>query len=88
MQAKVRAHLLLPYWSVGMEGARHEMVLEIAVVDPGDVNTKADICNMIDDRITILIVVAVWWLKETIFRMRGEYNFLHVFGNDILQQFY
>ena len=58
MQAKVRAHLLLPYCSVDMGGAGHEMVLEIVVVDPGDVNTKADICNMIDDRITILIVAA------------------------------
>jgi len=42
-------------------GAGHEMVQVVGVVlvDPadvgGDVNMKADICNMIADRITILI---------------------------------
>ena len=41
-------------------GAGHEMVQVVVVlVDPadvgGDVNMKADICNMIADRITILI---------------------------------
>jgi len=41
-------------------GAGHEMVQVVGVVlvdpaDVGDVNMKADICNMIADRITILI---------------------------------